>query len=262
VSIVNLVPTMAAMLLQAAAGKLADFGSLRAIVFAGAVLPPSIREETQKSLCRDIYEYYGMNEMGSLFVSTPADRASRPDSVGQPSMFSEARIVDDNGRDLGPNQIGEILGRSPMSATAYFESPAKSAETFRGGWLHTGDLGHRDEEGYLYIRGRKKDMIITGGQNVYPAELEDVILRHAGVAECAVVGLPDDLWGERVTAVVVPHPAATIAATQLESFCRRHLAGFKIPKEFVILEEPLPRNPNGKVQKFMLVEKLRGREIA
>ena len=100
--------------------------------------------------------------------------------------------MDDDGRELGPNQIGEILGRSPMSVTAYFESPAKIGRDLRGGWLHTGDLGYRDEEGFLYIRGRKKDMIITGGQNVYPAELEDVILRCPGVLECAVIGLPDE----------------------------------------------------------------------
>jgi acyl-CoA synthetase (AMP-forming)/AMP-acid ligase II len=177
-------------------------------------------------------------------------------------MFSEARIVGDDGHDLAPNQIGEILGRSPMSVTSYFESPIKSAETFRGGWLHTGDLGYRDEDGYLYIRGRKKDMIITGGQNVYSAELEDVILRCAGVAECAVIGLPDELWGERVTAVVVPRPDSGLTAAQLEAFCRRHLGGFKIPKEFVIDQESLPRTSNGKVQKFMLVERLSGREVA
>jgi acyl-CoA synthetase (AMP-forming)/AMP-acid ligase II len=261
VTIVNLVPTMAAMLLQASAAA-ADLSALRAIVFAGAVLPPTIREQTRKSLCPDIYEYYGMNEMGSLFISTPADRARRPDSVGRPTMFSEARIVGDDGHDLAPNQIGEILGRSPMSVTSYFESPIKSAETFRGGWLHTGDLGYRDEEGYLYIRGRKKDMIITGGQNVYSAELEDVILRCAGVAECAVIGLPDELWGERVTAVVVPRPDSGLTAAQLDAFCRRYLAGFKIPKEFVIYQESLPRTSNGKVQKFMLVERLSGREVA
>jgi acyl-CoA synthetase (AMP-forming)/AMP-acid ligase II len=262
VTFINMVPTMAAMLLQARAGKAVDVSSLRAIVFAGAVLPPTIRDETRKSLCRDTYEYYGMNEMGSLFISTPADRANRPDSVGRPSMFSEARIVDNEGRDLGPNQVGEILGRSPMSATSYFDSPVKTAEVFRDGWLHTGDLGYTDEEGYLYIRGRKKDMIITGGQNVYPAELEDIILRCSGVAECAVIGLPDALWGERVTAVVVPHAGSSVTALELEAFCRRHLAGFKIPKEFVISRESLPRNPNGKVQKFMLVDRLRGREIA
>ena len=262
VTIVNLVPTMAAMLLQASAAAPADLSGFRAIVFAGALLPPTIREQTTKSLCRNIYEYYGMNEMGSLFVSTPADRAKRPDSVGHPTMFSEARIVDDDGRELGPNQIGEILGRSPMSVTSYFESPANSAETFRGGWLHTGDLGYRDEEGFLYIRGRKKDMIITGGQNVYPAELEDVILRCPGVLECAVVGLPDELWGERVTAVVVPRSDAGLTVAQLEAFCRHSLAGFKIPKEFVLQQDGLPRTSNGKVQKFLLVEHLGGRQVA
>jgi len=262
VTIVNLVPTMAAMLLQAASTTTTETIALRAIIFAGSVLPPTIREQARKSLCRDIYEYYGMNEMGSLFISTPADRAKRPDSVGRPTMFSEVRIVDDEGRDLGPNQVGEILGRSPMSVTAYFESPARSAETFRDGWLHTGDLGYRDEEGYLYIRGRRKDMIISGGQNVYAVEVEDVMLRHVGVAECAVIGLPDEMWGERVTAVVVPRPDAALTAAQLEAFCRRHLAGFKIPKEFVIQDENLPRTSSSKVQKFILVERLSGRQIA
>jgi acyl-CoA synthetase (AMP-forming)/AMP-acid ligase II len=177
-------------------------------------------------------------------------------------MFSEARIVDNDGRELGPNRIGEILGRSPMSVTSYFESPEKSAETFRGGWLHTGDLGYRDEEGFLYIRGRKKDMIVTGGQNVYAAEVEDVILRCPGVLECAVVGLPDELWGERVTAVIVPRADAGLTAAQLDAFCRRSLAGFKIPKEFVLQHDSLPRTSNGKVQKFLLVEHLGGRQVA
>ena len=149
-----------------------------------------------------------------------------------------------------------------MSVTSYFESPAKSAETFRGGWLHTGDLGYRDADGFLYIRGRKKDMIISGGQNVYAAELEDVILRCPGVLECAVVGLPDELWGERVTAVVVAPSDSGLTATQLEAFCRRSLAGFKIPKEFVLQAESLPRTSNGKVQKFLLVERLGGRQVA
>ena len=218
------------MLLQASAAAPTDLSGLRAIVFAGAVLPPTIREQTMKSLCRDIYEYYGMNEMGSLFVSTPADRAMRPDSVGHPTMFSEARIVDDDGRDVGPNQVGEILGRSPMSVTAYFEGPEKTAETFDGGWLHTGDLGYRDDQGFLYIRGRKKDMIITGGQNVYPAELEDVILRCPGVLECAVIGLPDDKWGERVTAVVVPRSDGGPTAAQLDSFAGVPWPGSRFPR--------------------------------
>jgi fatty-acyl-CoA synthase len=169
--------------------------------------------------------------------------------------FSEVKIVDDDGRPLAPNQLGEIIGRSPNAVTAYFENAEKSVETFRNGWIHTGDLGSLDDEGYLTIRGRKKDMIITGGQNVHAAEVEEIILKCPGVVECAVFGLPDDLWGERVTGLIVAQNNAEITPRQLDDFCRQHLAGFKTPKEFIIETEALPRTPTGKVQKFLLVER-------
>lgn len=255
VTIFNLVPTMAAMLLPVQASAAHDLSSVRAIVFAGSSLPESIRQQTVARLCPDIYEYYGMQETGALVVSTPEDRKKRPDSVGQPIAFSEIRIADDQGNALGPNQLGEILGRSPNAVTAYFENAEKSAETFRNGWIHTGDLGSLDEEGYLTIRGRKKDMIVTGGQNVHAAEVEEIILKYPGVGDCAVFSLPDELWGERVTALVVAPRDAGITPQQLEEFCRKHLAGFKTPKEFFIDTEALPRTPTGKVQKFLLVER-------
>jgi fatty-acyl-CoA synthase len=254
VTITNLVPTMAAMLMAAQASEPRVMNSLRAIIFAGAVLPASIRERAAATLCRDIYEYYGMNEMGALTMSTPADRATRADSVGRPLTYSRLKIAD-NGRALGPNEIGEVLGCSPMSPTGYFEDPERSAQTFSDGWVHTGDLGYLDADGYLFLRGRKKDMIVTGGQNVYAAEVEDTILRCPGVADCAVFALPDDLWGERVTSVVVPRDGAALDEAKLDAFCRDHLAGFKIPKEFIFQGEPLPRNATGKVQKFLLVER-------
>ena len=259
VTIVNLVPTMAAMLLPAQASAARDLSSVRAIVFAGATLPESIREQTIARLCPDLYEYYGMQETGILVVSTPDDRKRRPELVGKPVTFSEVKIVGDDGRTLGPNQPGEILGRSPNTVTAYFENAEKSAETFRNGWLHTGDLGSLDDEGYLTIRGRKKDMIVTGGQNVHAAEVEEIILKFPGVADCAVFGLPDDLWGERVTGLVVTQDNASVTPKELEEFCRQHLAGFKTPKEFIIEKNALPRTPTGKVQKFLLVERFNRR---
>jgi acyl-CoA synthetase (AMP-forming)/AMP-acid ligase II len=259
ITVVNLVPTMAAMLLPAQAAAAADLGSLRAIVFAGASLPPATRDQTIALLCPHIYEYYGMNEMGLLVLSSPADRQKRPDSVGKPIVFSEVTIVSEEGERLGPNRIGEILGRSPLTTTAYVDSPDKSAETFRDGWLHTGDLGYLDADGYVFVVGRKKDMIVTGGQNVYAAEVEDVLLRYPGVADCAVVGLPDDVWGERVTGVIIPAPGASLDAAALDAFCRRYLAGFKTPKEFIVEHETLPRTSTGKIQKFLLVERLSGR---
>ncbi|TAJ82109.1 class I adenylate-forming enzyme family protein [Reyranella sp.] len=255
VTIFNLVPTMAAMMLPAQTAAKHDLGSVRGIVFAGAMLPESIRAQTAAELCPNIYEYYGMQETGALVVSTPEDRKRRSDSVGRAITFAEVRIVDDNGRTLEPDQVGEIVGRSPNAVTAYYQNPAKSAETFRDGWIHTGDLGSLDAEGYLTIRGRKKDMIVTGGQNVYAAEVEEILLKCPGVADCAVFGLPDNLWGERVTALVVTEQDMAVTPQDLDAFCRQHLAGFKTPKEFIVESEALPRTPTGKVQKFLLVER-------
>jgi acyl-CoA synthetase (AMP-forming)/AMP-acid ligase II len=254
VTVFNLVPTMAAMMLPAQAAAPQDISSIRAIVFAGANLPETILKQTIERLCPQIYEYYGMQETGALVVSTPVDREQRPHSVGKAIAFSEVRIVDPDGKQLPPNELGEIVGRSPNAVTAYFENDEKSAETFRNGWIHTGDLGSLDEDGYLTIRGRKKDMIVTGGQNVHAAEVEEIILRHPGVADCAVFGLPDDLWGERVTSLVTFKDGASITPKELEEFCRQHLAGFKTPKEFIVENGTLPRTPTGKVQKFLLIE--------
>ncbi len=262
VSIMNLVPTMAAMMLAEAGLPGHDLGSLRAVIFAGAMFPALLRERVAAEICPRVWEYYGMQEIGVLSLSTPEDRARRPDSVGLPICFAEIKVVRPDGTRAAPGELGEILGRSPNAVTAYFDNPAKSAETFRGGWVHTGDLGLVDEEGFLFIRGRLKDMIITGGQNVHAAEVEEAILHVPGVAECAVFGLPDDLWGERVAAVVVAPAdggAAMPSAAAVEAACRECLGGFKVPRTIILQVEPLPRTPTGKVQKFLLVERHGGR---
>ncbi len=255
VTIVNLVATMGAMLLAEKSLPERRLSSLRAVVYAGSMLPPSVRDQTMAQLCPAIYEYYGMQETGVLVVSTPDDRLVKPDSVGRPILFSEIRVVDAANRAVPVNVIGEVCGRSPNTVTEYFENPARTAETFREGWLHTGDLGRVDEDGYLYISGRVKDMIITGGQNVHAAEVEAAILTFPGVADCAVIGLPDDLWGESVTAVVVPAGGGQIDGSAVIAFCRERLAGFKTPKRVLVQGDPLPRTPTGKVQKFLLIER-------
>lgn len=260
VTIVNLVATMAAMLLASGRLPSADLSSLRGTTFVGSALPEKIRNETIERICPKLYEYYGMQETGALVVSTPEDRARRPDSVGRAILFAEVRVVDDAGRPVPVGELGEVIGRSPNSVTAYWENPEKSAETFRDGWIHTGDLGSVDLEGYLFIRGRKKDMIITGGQNVHSAEVESTVLGCEGVADCAVIGLPDDFWGERVAAVVVAAPGASIDQEAVIAECRSRLAGFKTPKEVIVQSEPLPRTPTGKVQKFLLVERYGARK--
>jgi fatty-acyl-CoA synthase len=255
VTITNVVPTMAAMLLASARLPETDLSSLRALVFAGAVLPAPIREQTTRRLCAAIYEYYGMQETGILVHSTPRDRALRPDSVGRATLFSEVKIVGPSGQPVATGQIGEIVGRSPATVTSYFQDPVKSAETFRDGWVHTGDLGSLDTDGFLYIRGRKKDMIVSGGQNVHAAEVEEQLLLHEAVAECAVIGLADELWGEQVVAVIVLKPGAQTDADALQAHCRSQLAGFKTPKRFCFQAESLPRTATGKIQKFLLVER-------
>lgn len=255
VSIFNVVPTMATMLLASDRLPDTDLSSLRAIVFAGSVLPAPVREQTMARLCPEIYEYYGMQETGVLVHSTPQDRALRPDSIGHASLFSEVKVVDPLGRPVAVGEIGEIIGRSPNTVTSYFQNPEKSAETFRNGWVYTGDLGSFDADGYLFIRGRKKDMIITGGQNVHACEVEETLLRHEAVADCAVIGLPDELWGEQVAAVIVTKVGTSIDSDTLRAFCREQLAGFKTPKKWFIQKEALPRTATGKVQKFLLVDK-------
>ncbi len=254
VTITNLVATMAAMLLAAPELAKADLSSLRALVFAGSLLPAAIREGVTQHLCSDIYEYYGMQESGAVVVATPEDKRRHPDTVGRVILFAEVRVVDEQGHDVATGESGEILGRSPGSVTAYYNNPEKSAETFRDGWVHTGDLGRLDEEGYLYISGRIKDLIVTGGQNVHAGEVEDALLTQPGVADAAVIGLPDDFWGEAVTAVVVARPGASIDEAALIASCRESLAGFKVPKKVFVQAEPLPRTPTGKIQKFRLVE--------
>jgi fatty-acyl-CoA synthase len=255
VTVTNLVPTMGAMLLAAPGLAKADLGSLRAVIFAGSLLPATVREGVMQRICPGLWEYYGMQESCTLVVSTPDDRRRRPDSVGRPILFAEVRVVDAQGRDLPPGENGAVVGRSPSSVVAYHQNPQKSAETFRDGWLHTGDLGRLDEEGYLFISGRLKDVIVTGGQNVHAGEVEDTILALDGVGDCAVIGLSDPLWGEAVTAVVVPAAGAGVDPQAVIDGCRRSLAGFKTPKRVIVQPEPLPRTPTGKVQKFLLVER-------
>lgn len=188
-----------------------------------------------------------------LTFSTPEDRQFKPASVGRPTMFSKVRIVDGSGRQMPPGESGEILGSAPAAAIGYYDNPEKSAQTFRDGWVHTGDIGYLDAEGYLFISGRLKEVIVTGGQNVHAAEVEETILSFPGIVECAVIGLPDPLWGESVTAVVVPAGDTQIDGEALIRFCHDRLAGFKTPKR-VLQSEALPRTPTGKVQKFKLVE--------
>jgi acyl-CoA synthetase (AMP-forming)/AMP-acid ligase II len=252
VSIVNLVATMAAMLLSCDRLAGADLSSLRGTTFVGSALPERIRNETMRRICPNLYEYYGMQETGALVVSTPEDRVRSPDSVGRAILFAEVRIVDDAGRPMAAGELGEVIGRSPNSVTAYWQNPDKSAETFRDGWIHTGDLGRVDEECYLFISGRKKDMIITGGQNVHASEVE---------ARCSTARRRR-LRGDRSAGRFLGRAGGGGGGRDRGRGGGRR-CGDRLPQpsrwlqtpEIIVQSEPLPRTPTGKVQKFLLVER-------
>ena len=255
VTITNWVPTMAAFILAQPDIKNYDFSSLRALVFAGSPLPSSIRDNVKKLICPNMYEYYGLQETGVVVLAKPADKDRKPDSVGQPIYTAEIRIVDPDGNELPQGQRGEVIMQSPAATAGYYKNEAKTNEAFKDGWFHSGDLGHVDEEGYLFLGGRVKDMIISGGQNVFAVEVEDLLLAHPAVADCAVIGLPHDVWGEMVTAVLIKAPDAEVTDEELTAYCKERVAGFKTPKKFIWVDEPLPRTATGKVTKYVLVEK-------
>jgi len=254
VTISNWVPTMAAFVLTLPGVDRYDLSSLRALVFAAAPLTSALQQEVKKRLCPHIYEYYGLQETGILVNIRPQEKERKPASVGQLAFSAEVRIIDAKGNDVPQGEVGEIIGRAPSATAAYFKDAERTKQAFRNGWFHTGDLGWFDEEGFLYLAGRSKDMIISGGQNVFAVEVEDTLMSHPAVADCAVIGLPDDTWGEKVTAVVLKAADAQVSDEDVVAYCREKLAGFKIPRRIIWRTEPLPRTPTGKVQKFILVE--------
>jgi fatty-acyl-CoA synthase len=253
ITITNWVPTMAIFVLAVPELEKYDLSSLRGIVYAGSVLPPKVYEETIQRLCPNIYEYYGLQETGALVAMGPEEKKRKPHSVGQSLFFGDVRIIDPQGKDVPEGEVGEIIGRHPATTAGYYKNEEKTKETFRDGWFHTGDLGRFDEEGFLYISGRTKDMIISGGQNVFAVEVENLLLTHPAVADCTVIGLPHDTWVEMVTAVLVKRPGVEASDDDITQFCKEKIAGFKVPKR-IIWVDAIPRTATGKVTKFVLVE--------
>jgi fatty-acyl-CoA synthase len=200
---------------------------------------------------------FGQTETsGATTLLRGEDAARKMGSVGLPLATVEARIVDDRMRDVAPGEIGEIVYRGPCVTPGYWQRPDADAEAFAGGWFHSGDLCHADEEGYIHVVGRKKDMIVSGGENIFPAEIEDVLARHPRVAEAVVIGIPHERWGETPCAVIRPtDPSRPPAEDELIELCREHLASYKKPTSVVIVED-LPRNASGKVLKQVLREQV------
>jgi acyl-CoA synthetase (AMP-forming)/AMP-acid ligase II len=195
-----------------------------------------------------LHEIYGATESGLVTSLPPQCQLSHIACVGLPFAHTELRVLSAEGHECAPGEIGEVFSRSPASFSGYWNRPAETAAAFRHGWLSVGDMGRRDADGFLYLVDRKHDLIITGGINVYPREIEDVLLGHPAISEAAVIGVPDDKWGERLKAFLVLHPGHTLSQHDLEQFCATRLARFKVPRETATVAA-LPRNANGKILK-------------
>jgi fatty-acyl-CoA synthase len=201
-----------------------------------------------------VLQVYGSTETCPIAVYTRVNGDQRAGSTGLPGLVCEARVVDDNGAEVGPGTAGEVVVRGPNVFFEYWGNASATAETLRDGWYHSGDIGVRDADGHFFIHDRKKNMIISGGENIYPAEVERVLIAHPDVAEAAVIGRADPRWQEVPVAYVVKRPNATCDAGALEAHLLGQLARFKVPREYVFVEA-LPRNAMGKVQHFVLRER-------
>jgi len=257
-----LIPTMLYRLLMAPNLKSFDLSSVRRIWYGTAPMAVEKLTEAMRVFGNVFRQNYGMSEMAQpitflgpedhILEGTPAQKR-RLSSAGRPAMGVEVKVVDEDGQPVDPGRVGEILIRSNKLMKGYWKKPEETSEAFEGGWFHTRDMATVDEDGYLYIMDRKSDMIISGGFNIYPREVEEVLLSHPGVADAAVIGVPHELWGEAVKAMVVLKARANVSEGELVEHCRRTLASYKKPTSVDFVRE-IPKNLYGKVNRRALKE--------
>jgi acyl-CoA synthetase (AMP-forming)/AMP-acid ligase II len=247
------VPAMAQLLIHHPGFGSADLTSLRMLVLGSAPLAPSTLEALQAKLPKAaVLNSYGMTEGGqATFSMDPVAARTRPGAVGKPTPPVQVRIVDEDGRECPVGEVGEVLTCNPEGHREYYRDAEATARQWEGGWLHTGDLGHLDADGYLYIVGRKKEMIVRGGMNVYADDVEAVLQSHPDVVEAAVVGIPHEVLGEEVAAYLVLQAGSGASVEDVIEFAGRNLADYKVPRRVVVIPE-LPRNAGGKVVKARL----------
>jgi acyl-CoA synthetase (AMP-forming)/AMP-acid ligase II len=248
-----LVPAMILFLVQAPQIRETDLSSVRLIVYGAAPIPAELLKQAMAVFPGGFQQVYGLTETtGAITLLPPQDHDPNDPkkllSCGYAQQGVELRIVGDDGRDLPAGQVGEIAVRSAQVMRGYWKLPEATARAIQGEWFFTGDAGYLDDKGYLYIYDRVKDMIVSGGENIYPAEVESALFGHPSVADVAVIGVPDERWGEAVKAVVVKKPGAEVTTAELIGWARERIAGYKLPKSVDFIEA-LPRNPTGKILK-------------
>ena len=223
--------------------------ALRTIMSNAAALPQALKEKIVDYWGPGLlHETYGSTEAGIVTNLRPRLQLEKPGCVGPPFALNEVRLLDEAGNEVGDGEVGELYSRSPYLFNGYFGRPEETAAAMRDGWVSAGDLARRDADGHYFIVDRRKDMVVSGGLNVYPREIEEVLQAHPAVREAAVIGVPDEHWGERLRAYIVPARERHVDGAALEAYCRERLAGYKVPKEFREIAA-LPRNVGGKVLK-------------
>jgi long-chain acyl-CoA synthetase len=252
-----LVPTMINLLTQFVEARKYDLSSLQVLAYGGSPMAPELVHRTRELLPNvKLIQVYGLSETG--FLTGLQDQEHTEDklmSCGRPCPGVDLQVTDMSGKQVEPGQPGELIARGANVMRGYWNNPEETAEAFRDGFFRTGDIGHQETAGYFYILDRLKDMIVTGGENVYSGEVETVIYEHPAVREVAVFGVPDPQWGELVMACVVLKPDATLTSEDLIVFCRRSLATYKLPRRIEFSETDLPKNSSGKVLKKTLRER-------
>ncbi len=256
---VMMVPSQIIALLKAPNFTAQGLKSLEMILSLGAPLHREHKEELNRQLPGRVYELDGLPE-GFVTVLDKMDYPAKPDSVGVPPPFFEMRIVDENGNDLPAGEVGEICGRGPVLMPGYYKRPDLTAEAIKDGWLHSGDMGYVDEDGFLYLVDRKKDMIISGGVNVYPRDIEEVVARHPVVQEVAVFGIPHAKWGETPLAAVILQQPGSISAEALRDWINANVSAKFQRVQDVFIREDFPRNVAGKTLKRVMREEYRDKE--
>lgn len=256
ISSVFMVPAMIMAVLSLPGIENRDFSKLNTIYYGASPISESVLRRAMEVFGSDFLQMYGMTETtGTVVNLTPADHARALDgqpellqSCGRPSVGTQIRIMDLQANECRTGEVGEIWVKSDTNMQSYYNMPEETAKNLTDGWVHTGDAGYLDDEGYLYLKDRMKDMVVSGGENIYPVEVENTIANMAAVADVAVIGIPDEKYGEALLAFVVVQPGEKLELDDMIAFCREHIAGYKIPRKLEIIAE-MPRNPSGKILK-------------
>ncbi len=257
VTITCLVPAMLNLILSDLDNSNVRLDGLRKVVYGGSPISETLLKRGFEALGCEFAQIYGLTETGNTAVcldpASHRDGRGRLAAAGRPYPCVELEIVDEHGQPLGHSSVGEIRIKTPARMDGYWKLPEATQATMQDGWINTGDVGYLDEDGYVFIVDRKSDMIIVAGENIYPAEIERVLTRHPGVFDCAIIGVPDDRWGERVVAFVVKADGCEIDSAEISSFLSKQVADYKLPSKFFFVDD-LPRNASGKLLRKSLKE--------